>query len=369
MAGDEDERLVRFTGHAYFRQRLVLATLSSRPVRIDKIRPDDEEPGIRDFEAGFLRLLEKLTNGSTVEINYTGTSVYYRPGIVFGGAVMHDCGLSRSIGYFFEWIVLLAPFAKQEIALTLRGITTGMGDMGVDTLRTVTLPQLAMFMPLDSVSMLASSMELRIAKRGAPPQGGGEVFFRAPLIATLRPLNFVEPGRIRKIRGIASAVRVSPQMSNRMIDAARSVLNRYIPDLYLFSDVYRGEESGKSPGYAMSLVATSTTGTLHSSEATSAPGVTPEDVGLQAARQLLSEIQGGGCIDRSHQPMALVLMALGPEDVAKVRLGALTPQAVQCLRDIRDTLGVVFKIKPVPDTEEHIFSCVGVGFRGYKRVN
>lgn len=41
------------------------------------------------------------------------------------------------------------------------------------------------------------------------------------------------------------AVRVTPQFSNRMIDSARSVLNRYIPDIYLYSDVYKGEESGK----------------------------------------------------------------------------------------------------------------------------
>jgi len=41
------------------------------------------------------------------------------------------------------------------------------------------------------------------------------------------------------------AVRVSPQFSNRMIDSCRSVLNRYIPDIYLYSDVYKGDESGK----------------------------------------------------------------------------------------------------------------------------
>jgi RNA 3'-terminal phosphate cyclase-like protein len=30
-----------------------------------------------------------------------------------------------------------------------------------------------------------------------------------------------------------------------MIEAARSLFNRYIPDIYLYSDVYKGEESGK----------------------------------------------------------------------------------------------------------------------------
>ena len=41
------------------------------------------------------------------------------------------------------------------------------------------------------------------------------------------------------------STRVSPQFSNRMVEAARSVLNRYLPDIYLYTDVYKGEESGK----------------------------------------------------------------------------------------------------------------------------
>jgi RNA 3'-terminal phosphate cyclase len=41
------------------------------------------------------------------------------------------------------------------------------------------------------------------------------------------------------------STRVSPQFANRMVEAARSVLNRYIPDIYLYTDVYKGEESGK----------------------------------------------------------------------------------------------------------------------------
>ena len=67
-----DSRLLRFTSHEAFRPRLILSLLSQRPVRIDRIRPDHQHPGLRDFEAGFLRLLEKCTNGTSVEIGYTG---------------------------------------------------------------------------------------------------------------------------------------------------------------------------------------------------------------------------------------------------------------------------------------------------------
>jgi RNA 3'-terminal phosphate cyclase-like protein len=64
---------LKFSGCGNFRQRLVCATLSGKAIRISDIRVDDEKPGLRDFEASFLRLLEKLTNGCVVEINETGT--------------------------------------------------------------------------------------------------------------------------------------------------------------------------------------------------------------------------------------------------------------------------------------------------------
>jgi RNA 3'-terminal phosphate cyclase-like protein len=63
---------LRFKGSAHFRQRLLLSTLSGKAIRIDDIRSSDQSPGLRDFEASLLRLLEKLTNGCLVEINETG---------------------------------------------------------------------------------------------------------------------------------------------------------------------------------------------------------------------------------------------------------------------------------------------------------
>ena len=53
---------------------------------------------------------------------------------------------------------------------------------------------------------------------------------------------------------------------------------------------------------------------------------TPEDVGVKAARELLVEIQRGGCVDRKHQWLVLLFMALGSEDVGRVRMGELSPR-------------------------------------------
>ena len=57
--------------------------------------------------------------------------------------------------------------------------------------------------------MFATGMKnlpLKIKKRGAPPGGGGEVQFLCPTIKQVKTLNFVEAGRIKRIRGIAFVV-------------------------------------------------------------------------------------------------------------------------------------------------------------------
>lgn len=75
-------------------------------------------------------------------------------------------------------------------------------------------------------------------------------------------------GAVRRIRGVAHSMRVSPQSSNRMVDGARSVLNDLLADVYIFTDHMTGPEAGQSPGYGLMLVAETTTGCFISSECT-----------------------------------------------------------------------------------------------------
>jgi len=56
---------------------------------------------------------------------------------------------------------------------------------------------------LHQFSFTAWTKGLQIKKRGAPPEGGGEVQFLCPVVKQVKILNFVEPGKIKRIRGIA----------------------------------------------------------------------------------------------------------------------------------------------------------------------
>eukprot|EP00957_Ditylum_brightwellii_P043971 3337356-Ditylum_brightwellii.AAC.1 len=59
-------------GAVQFRQRLITSILSHRSILIRNIRSDDViQPGLHEHEASFLRLLDRMTNGTIVEINAT----------------------------------------------------------------------------------------------------------------------------------------------------------------------------------------------------------------------------------------------------------------------------------------------------------
>ena len=53
------------------------------------------------------------------------------------------------------------------------------------------------------ISPLADLERNQIKKRGAAPAGGGEVQFLCPIVKQVKTLNFVDPGKIKRIRGVA----------------------------------------------------------------------------------------------------------------------------------------------------------------------
>lgn len=77
----------------------------------------------------------------------------------------------------------------------------------------------------------------------------------------------IRAGMVKRIRGIAYSMRVSPQASNRLVDGARGVLNALLSDVYIFTDHMAGVDAGASPGYGLALVAETTAGRLLSAEA------------------------------------------------------------------------------------------------------
>ena len=156
----------------------------------------------------------------------------------------HDCSLQRSIGYFLEPLVLLAPFAKKPVKITLRGNTNSSGDpsvsctspdhynmhillqmncvvLQVDYYRVCVLPLLKKFLPDSNLHLKVMECQVyvdlltrgslwcvfvcvcQILNRGVYPGGGGAVEFSCPVVRRMKPAQMVDCGKVRRIRGVA----------------------------------------------------------------------------------------------------------------------------------------------------------------------
>jgi RNA 3'-terminal phosphate cyclase-like protein len=341
---------LRFTGHKNFVYRLVFATLTGRTVHISQIRPSSPtNPGLAPHEISFLRLLDAVTNGSQMEISYTGTIVVFKPGLITGsaagagasgGVIRHElpAGCTRGVSYYLLPLCLLAPFSKAPMKVFFTGpgvitSSTPTGDMSVDSVRTAILPLYNQF-------GIFNNIELRILRRSNPGPngkgGGGEVqLVFGHQVRLPKTLHLMNPGKIKKIRGVAYSVGVSGSNNARMIDVARGILNPLVPDTYVFADVSsaplvpapdKSNPSAKKKiglGFGLSLVAESSTGCLFSADVASPPsgGQPPEDIGRQCAYQLLETISKGGCVSRAAAATMLGLMTMGTEDVGRLQVG------------------------------------------------
>ena len=387
MAEDVRKPL-RLTTHRAFTHRLTISTLTGRTLHLSQIRPSSPtHTGLAPHEVSFLRLLESITNGSHIEISYTGTTLLYRPGLLVGsaqgssasssGVVQHvlpaEC--TRGVSYFLIPLCLLAPFAKAPLNVLLTGpgvITsaTPTGDMSVDGVRTAILPLYAYF-------GITANLELRILRRSNPGPNGrggaGEVQLSfGHQVRLPKTVHLLNPGRVKRVRGVAYCTGVSAANNARMIEAARGVLNPLAPDTYVFSDVgsatYVPEAKRKvGVGFGLALVAESSTGSLYSADVAAPPegGVPPEDIGLRCAHQLLESISKGGAVSLAAAPTVLILMAMGSEDVGRVLLGRDvlgTEEIIGLARDLKAFGASAWGVRePDGDQDGVVVSVVGKG--------
>lgn len=337
-----------------------------------------------------------------MQISYTGTTITYHPGLITGtiagfGAsdgdvIEHNIpsNCTRGITYFLLPLCLLAPFSKAHMNVRFTGSgvitsSTETGDISVDSFRTAILPLFALF------GIPPARIELRVLQRsctGPGGKGGGgcvELRF-ASQVRLPKTLHLNRsPGRIKRIRGVAYCTGVSASNNARLIHAAREILNPLVSDIHVAAQydqaplVPTGDKAGSKRrlgiGFGLSLVAeSSSVGVLYSADVVvpSDGGVIPEDIGKRCAFQLLETISKGGCVTLAAAPTVLTLMAMGSEDVGRLRIGRDilgTEEMVGLARDLKTFGASSWGLRDVGDESDDIVISVkgtGVGNVGRK---
>lgn len=114
------------------------------------------------------------------------------PGTLIGGSFSFECSNSRGIGYYLEFLLMVAPFCKTPIESTLVGVSNVPHDPSVDMITQSWLPTYRISVGLSA----GASTKIDIQKRGVYPGGGGEVLFSSRPCSGVVPIDKIDVGKV-----------------------------------------------------------------------------------------------------------------------------------------------------------------------------
>ncbi len=337
-------------GSNLFRLKIAYSFILNRPIRLSNIRAESVNPGMTQYEINFLRLVSEISNGTKININQTGTGFTLIPGTITNNywvELVFECDKSRCITYYAEGLIPICLFGKESLHIKLKGITNNLIDNSVDSFKMSTCVLLQKLIVGDTV-------EFKINKRGVLPKGTGEVYFKIPIITGLAPFDWINEGKIKRIRGVAFTSKLPSSFTTQMIDTCRGVLNNFIPDVWIAVDNYKDKELDKiSPGYGISITAETKEGFALSTDLMNDKEdltKNANDISKECSIKFLNDVYKSGCTNCHNQGLFLFLMALSEKNyVSYMKIGKISEHTKEILRFIYKYLGVKFNIRECDD--------------------
>lgn len=130
-----------------------------------------------------------------------------------------------------------------------------------------------------------------------------------PTIRKLKQVNITDKGYIKRIRGVCAGSKISTSILNEVKDRAKTRFLEYIPDVWVYTDFFKGDKASLSPGYSLALKAETNTGGIITFDSCFEVGSTEAFVD-KTCSQFLDEIQHSGIVSTNYQWFMLTLMAL-----------------------------------------------------------
>lgn len=273
-------------------------------------------------------MISLISNGCKVMISKQGDSLKFQPGMIINNdkrSLSFECGVSRSISYYLEWICVLALFGKTDLDIVFTGITNDDIDISVDCLSN-TIPKI-----IEQFNLAARQVSIKVLRRGFRPNGQGAVQVHVTKINWLDNCCWMNEGLVKRVRGTCYASKASVNIIGRVIAAARDIFNDYIPDVWIYSEYSKGAKGSVDPGYGLTLVGETNTGCniladacfnqFHEQESNS-----PEEIGKRAAMVLIDEIYNSGVVDTSSQSFLFTMMAISGGKPSVAKLGRVSAQ-------------------------------------------
>jgi RNA 3'-phosphate cyclase len=289
-------------GGQILRTATALAAVTKKPCHIFNIRKNRPKPGLMPQHLLGIQALAQLCNGRLEGDFLWSEEIKFYPGEISRDRVSVNIPTAGSITLVLQTLIPPALFAPFPIQISFEGgATDTFFSPTIDHFRYVFLKILEKMTGVGSLPV-----EINLRERGYYPAGGAKV--KAKISPSkLKSINLVERGELKKIIVISGASESlkNKKVAERQIMGVREILGKLKLPIEEKIEYYDTQCPGSQIciicEFENTIIGTDNLGKL---------GKRAEDVGKEAALELLKEQKSDACLDRHLADQILPFMAL-----------------------------------------------------------
>jgi len=316
-------------GGQILRTAISLSAVTQKPCRVFNIRRLRPKPGLSNQHLLSIRSLSELCNGK-LEGDFLGSEeVKFYPGKIYKSRVSVNIPTAGSVTLALQTLILPALFSSNPVTISFNGgATDTFFSPTIDYFQYVFLkildynPPSAGSHPERSegwAPKMGGKVEINILRRGYYPEGGAKVEVTV-FPSKLKNLNLTERGSLKKIwvvSGASNALK-NKKVAERQIAGVREVLGKLKLPIEEKVEYY----DSRCPGSQICLIA-EFEDTIIGADNLGKLGKRAEDVGKEAALELLKEQKSGASLDKHSGDQILPYMALA-KDKSSITVSEIT---------------------------------------------
>lgn len=283
------------------RMSIALSGIRGEPVHIYNIRKRRSQPGLRPQHLESVLTATKLCGAEIKGATLGSTELWFTPDHIKSGEFKAEIGTAGSIPLLLLTVLPICACAERPISLHVtKGGTDVDHSPAINYLRYVLLPTL---------TQMGLKTSLDIKKYGYYPKGLGEVVLRIHPCSEFEPINLEDFGIIKTLHGLS----VCTFLADRKVAARQAKeAKRHLKASGLEADIQSVNDTSNplQRGSSLVLWMKTSTGALLGGDAIGKIRKSSEDVGREAAKNLLSEIKAKATMDVHLADMIVPYVAL-----------------------------------------------------------
>ena len=285
-------------GGQILRSSLTLALVTGRPFRLVNIRAGRKRPGLRPQHLAAITGAADICGAQCKGNRENSTELTFVPGSIVSGNYRFAVGTAGSAPLVLQTLLLPLCLTKGPSSVIVSGGTHVPWSPSFHYLAWQWVP----FM-----KRIGCHLQLNLRQAGYYPQGGGIIEAATGGSASLRHLNLLQRGPLRKLRIVSLVSNLSESIARRQ---AEQLVRRLRP-CGIEPDCEILQQPGRGRGTAVTVLAECEQSSLCCS-ALGAPGKPAERVADEAADELLALLATDGAVDPYLADQLLLPLALTP---------------------------------------------------------